>query len=80
MLAGEFDATISSYEQLSKCRDWKNKVYDFRLNHAARKIQKMVRKKFIAPYMELYKIIYSDVKKSEQQAKRWSLLFITSYC
>ena len=45
---------------------WKNKVYEFRLNHAARKIQKMVRKKFIAPYIELYKIIYSELKNGEQ--------------
>jgi len=45
---------------------WKNKVYDFRLQHAARKIQRMVRKKFIAPFIELYKIIYSEFKNGDQ--------------
>ncbi len=59
ILADEFNATVKIYESLAKFIEWKNKVYDFRLNNAARKIQKMVRKKFIAPFMQLYKIIYS---------------------
>lgn len=44
---------------------WKNKVYNFRVNNAARKIQKQVRKKFIEPFMQLYKIIYSELKKTD---------------
>lgn len=55
---------------------WKKKVYDFRLQHAARKIQRMVRKKFIAPFIELYKIIYSEFKDGEQRMsiKKWEPL------
>ena len=50
-IAQEFTATLSINHKLRECLVWKRKVYDFRVNHAARKIQRMVRKKFIAPYL-----------------------------
>jgi hypothetical protein len=50
-------------------REWKEKVYRFRVNNAARKIQRQVRKKFIEPFMQLYKIIYSELKKEDEGAK-----------
>lgn len=61
----EFKATFESFKKLNNYRLWKNEIYNFRLNFAAKKIQKQVKKKFIEPFMQLYKIIYSDVNKAE---------------
>ena len=62
ILAEEFTATININRKLQEYLVWRKKVYDFRVNHAARKIQRMVRKKFIAPFLELYKIMYSELR------------------
>jgi hypothetical protein len=51
VLSTEFTATLNIYEKLTSFIAWKNRVYEFRLNNAARKIQKTVKKKFIQPYM-----------------------------
>lgn len=40
-------ATFSTYNKINKLRLWKDKVYNFRINNAAKKIQKQVKKKFI---------------------------------
>ena len=50
-MAGEFKATLAIHHQLTNYVSWKNRVYEFRLNHAARKIQRMARKKFITPFI-----------------------------
>jgi hypothetical protein len=65
----EFKVTFDVFEKINAYRLWKEQVYNFRVNNAARKIQRQVRKKFIEPFMQLYKIIYSELKKDEEPAK-----------
>ncbi len=62
--------TFDVFEKINNYRLWKQKVYNFRVNNAARKIQRQVRKKFIEPFMQVYKIIYSQIKKDEDATKK----------
>ena len=57
------------FDKINAYRVWKERVYNFRVNNAARKIQRQVRKKFIEPFMQLYKIIYSELKKDDDSSK-----------
>jgi hypothetical protein len=66
----EFKVTFDVYEKINNYKLWKEEVYAFRVKNAARKIQKQVRKKFIEPFMKLYKIIYSEAKKEDQTNKK----------
>ena len=43
--------------------EWKAKLQRMRENICAKKIQRMVRKKFIQPYVEIYNVMYEKVKK-----------------
>jgi hypothetical protein len=43
----EFKVTFDVFEKINAYRLWKEQVYNFRVNNAARKIQRQVRKKFI---------------------------------
>jgi hypothetical protein len=65
----EFKVTFDIFEKINAYRLWKERVYNFRVNNAARKIQRQARKKFIEPFMQLYKIIYSELKKDEEPVK-----------
>lgn len=65
----EFKCTFEVFDKINAYRLWKEQVYNFRVNNAARKIQRQVRKKFIEPFMQLYKIIYSELKKDDDTSK-----------
>jgi hypothetical protein len=56
-------ATFNTYNRINELRKWKNKVYEFRINNAAKKIQKQVKKKFIEPYMQIYNYFCHEVKQ-----------------
>lgn len=43
--------------------EWKLKLQRMRENICAKKIQRMVRKKFIQPYVEIYNVMFDKVKK-----------------
>jgi hypothetical protein len=47
-------AEVSLYVKTNAIIEWKKKVHAFRLNVAAKKIQRQVRAKFIQPYMDIY--------------------------
>lgn len=47
-------------------RVWKDKVYNFRINNAAKKIQKQVKKKFIEPYLQIYNYFCNEVKQAKE--------------
>ena len=43
--------------------EWKSKIQRVRENTSARKIQRMIRQKFIEPYVEIYNVMFDKVKK-----------------
>lgn len=57
-------ATFETYKKINDLKNWKNEVYQFRLNLAAKKIQRQVKKKFIEPYQEMYN--YFNKEKPDQ--------------
>jgi hypothetical protein len=59
------NATFKAYEKINDLRKWKNKVYEFRLNNAAKKIQKQFKKKFIEPYLQIYNYFCHEVKQAK---------------
>ena len=53
---------MKTYEKINEIRIWKEKVYNFRVQHAAKKIQREVKKKFIEPYLQIYNYFSSEIK------------------
>lgn len=60
------NATFQSFNRINELRKWKDRVYEFRLNNAAKKIQKQVKKKFIEPYLQIYNYFCHEVKVAKE--------------
>ncbi len=61
---------ITLFTKTAEILEWKKKVHVFRMNYAAKKIQRQVRAKFIQPYMDIYNMMFDKVRRLRQVASK----------